>query len=243
MSLLELESVSSGYGKKQVLRDVAVAFAEGEFVAIIGPNGSGKSTLVQTILGFVQPWSGKIRFKGVDITRFSAARTVQAGIGYCPTGGRVFPDLTVMENLQLGGFLLRDPALLHSRMDRALEMFPVLKERAGQRAGTMSGGERQMLALARVLMLDPPLIMLDEPSMGLAPLPLKEMLATLEVLNREHGVTILLVEQNARAAFTVARRAMVMNLGEIVLEENDPDLDRMHDTLARVYMSSMGKKI
>lgn len=243
MSILELESVNSGYGKKQVLRDVTLQVAEREFVAIIGPNGSGKSTLVQTVLGFVQPWSGRIRFRGVDITHLSAARTVQAGIGYCPTGGRVFPDLTVVDNLRIGGFLLRDGLLLRRRLDRALQMFPLLKERAGQLAGTMSGGERQMLALARVLMLDPQLIVLDEPSLGLAPLPLKEMLAALGALNREHGVTVLLVEQNARAAFSVAGRAVVMNLGQVVLQEDEPDLDRMHDTLARVYMSAMGRKI
>jgi branched-chain amino acid transport system ATP-binding protein len=243
VSVLELSAINSGYGKKQVLRDVTLSVAEREFIAVIGPNGSGKSTLVQTILGFLKPWSGTIRFKGVDITNLPAARTVQAGIGYCPTGGRVFPDLTVSENLRLGGFLLRDSALLQRRIDRAQQMFPILKERSDQRAGTMSGGERQMLALARALMLEPTLIMLDEPSMGLAPQPLSEMFDTLASLNREQGLTVLLVEQNARAAFAVSRRAIVMNLGEIALQADDLDLDRMHDDLARVYMSSMGRKL
>jgi branched-chain amino acid transport system ATP-binding protein len=240
---LEISELRSGYAKKEVLRNVTFTVNEGDFVAIIGPNGSGKSTLVHTILKFVKPWSGRITFKGRDVTRLSPALSVRAGIGFCPTGGRVFPDLTVLENLRVGGFLLKDPALLRSRIDRAQGLFPVLRERAQQKAGTMSGGERQMLAIARALMLDPSLLILDEPSLGLAPIRLAEVLETLRSLNRETRVTVMLVEQNARAAFSVAQRALVMNLGQIVLDEPQPDIDRMHDRLAQVYMSAAGRKL
>jgi len=240
---LEVTALRSGYAKKEVLRSVNLSINEGDFVAVIGPNGSGKSTLVHTLLKFVKPWSGRIAFRGRDVTRLSPAASIRAGIGFCPTGGRVFPDLTVLENLRVGGFLLRDAELLRRRIDRAQGLFPILRERGEQRAGTMSGGERQMLAIARALMLDPTMLILDEPSLGLAPIRLTEVLETLRTLNRDTHVTVLLVEQNARAAFSVAQRALVMNLGEVVLDEANPDIDRMHDRLAHVYMSAVGRKL
>ena len=222
--ILQVEDLQVSYGNIQALHGVSLEVNEGEIVTLIGANGAGKSTTLRAISGLVRPRSGTIRFQGTDITRTPAHKIVAMGIGHVPEGRRVFADMSVRENLELGAYLV-SPADFRKSLAEVYERFPRLKERENQRASTLSGGEQQMLALGRALMLRPKLLLLDEPSMGLAPRLVQEIFRIIAELN-QRGTTILLVEQNAAMALSIAHRAYVVETGRIPLSGPAADLAR-----------------
>ncbi len=217
-ALLEMTGIRAGYGGVRVLDDVAVTVGEGEFVVLLGPNGAGKSTTLRVLSGLLKPSAGTVAFAGRDITRVPGWRRAGLGVGHVPEGRRIFPDHTVLENLQLGGFALRRSRARTQRlMDEVLELFPRLAERRDQAGGTLSGGEAQMLAVARALMSEPKLLVLDEPSLGLAPLKAAELFSYIKRLHSERGISVLLVEQLALIALRLADRAYVLERGRVGL--------------------------
>ncbi|MBX5476915.1 MAG: ABC transporter ATP-binding protein [Clostridia bacterium] len=215
-TVIELEGVRAFYGSVEALKGVSLRVSRGEVVTLIGANGAGKSTTLRVISGIVRPRHGAVRILGQDTRGWPPHRTAALGVAHVPEGRRVFARLTVEENLQLGACLVRDVREIARRMAYVFELFPRLKERRAQKAGTMSGGEQQMLAIGRALMSNPQVILLDEPSMGLAPVLVEQIFATIAELNRE-GLTVLLVEQNAHQALHVAHRGYVLQTGRIVL--------------------------
>jgi len=215
--VLELADVHTYYGKIHALKGVALTVGKGEIVTLIGSNGAGKSTTLRTISGLLRPRQGDVRLKGQSITSTPPHKIVEMGIGHVPEGRGVFPALTVLENLEMGAFLLRNEAEFKRRIELVFHVFPRLLERIEQKGGTLSGGEQQMLAIGRGLMQQPDILLLDEPSMGLAPLLVEEIFNIIRRLNEEHGTTILLVEQNAQAALQVADRAYVIETGRITI--------------------------
>ncbi|MCG3136041.1 MAG: High-affinity branched-chain amino acid transport ATP-binding protein LivF [Planctomycetes bacterium] len=212
--LLELRSVSASYGPIRALKDVTLRVGRGEIVALIGANGAGKTSALMTISQIVRASAGDVLFDGRSILGMPPDRVTAAGICHVPEGRRIFARLTVEENLRMGAFLVRDAAVVAARMEAAFAVFPRLRERRMQTGGTLSGGEQQMLAIARALMLEPKLLLLDEPSLGLAPLIVRQIFDVVADLRRR-GVTVLLVEQNARMALRLADRAYVLETGEI----------------------------
>jgi len=221
--MLEIRELETGYGKKQVLFGLSLELREGEIVALIGPNGAGKSTVPKAVCGLIPAWKGEIRFNG-DVTDGSTpAQNVARGVIFAPQGSRVFADLTVMENLEIGGFQL-PRSELKSRITEMFQMFPVLKERARQDAGKLSGGEQQMLALARALVPRPKLLMLDEPSLGLSPNLVRDVFEKIVEINRDTGVSVLIVEQKVREVLEVCRRVYSMKLGKVAFEGSPDDL-------------------
>ncbi len=215
--VLELVDVHTYYGKIHALKGVALTVGKGEIVTLIGSNGAGKSTTLRTISGLLRPRLGDVRLNGQSITTTPPHKIVEMGIGHVPEGRGVFPALTVLENLEMGAFLLRNDAEFKRRIELVFQVFPRLLERIEQKGGTLSGGEQQMLAIGRGLMQQPDILLLDEPSMGLAPLLVEEIFNIIRRLNEEHDTTILLVEQNAQAALQVADRAYVIETGRITL--------------------------
>ncbi len=214
--LLEVQNLELAYGEVPAVRDISFEVAEGEIVTLIGANGAGKTTSLRGVAGAMLARRGQIFFSGRDITNLPAYRRALAGIALVPEGRRVFPALTVRENLEMGGFKFRaDRGKLRSQMERVMEMFPRLRERAGQAAGTLSGGEQQMLALSRALMSEPRLLCMDEPSLGLAPLVVQDIFRSIRAANAA-GTSILLVEQNARYALETASRGYVLQTGAII---------------------------
>ena len=213
--LLALDTVSVAYGKRRALERVSLTIGSGEIVTILGANGSGKSTTLRTISGLVRSHTGRIVFDGRDITRAAPDAIVAAGIGHVPEGREIFPQFTVHENLLVGGHTVARTGIAEGT-ERAFSLFPILRERARQLAGTLSGGEQQMLAIARALMIRPRLLLLDEPSLGLAPRLTREIFGVIGRINAE-GVTVLLVEQNARRALALASRAYVLETGCVVV--------------------------
>jgi branched-chain amino acid transport system ATP-binding protein len=235
--MLEIGDLHVSYGQVDAVRGVSLALAPGEIVSVIGPNGAGKTTLLAAVMGLL-PSSGILRFEGADLRGLDVEARVERGLCLVPEKRELFGDLTVLDNLRLGAFASRlGGAALKRRLDSVYARFPRLAERRVQRASTLSGGERQMLALGRALMSRPALLMLDEPSLGLAPLVVREIFKTIAGL-RETGVTILLVEQNARAALEVADYGYVLEMGEIALEGPAPELARD----ARVVETYLGSK-
>jgi branched-chain amino acid transport system ATP-binding protein len=226
--LLKIDKLHVRYGQNEVLHGIDLSVGEGEIVAILGANGAGKSTTLMTISGLVRPYRGTIVLDGADLHRLPAHAVVGRGVAQVPEGRRVFTTLTVAENLDLGAFTSRDRERDAEAVAGVYRLFPVLSERRAQLAGTLSGGEQQMLAIGRALMSRPRLLLLDEPSLGLAPLIVKAILETLREINRS-GVTIILVEQNARAALKLAHRGYVMELGRMVLEDTAANLLRNSD--------------
>lgn len=218
-ALLEVEGLEAGYGKKTVLQGVSFRVDEGEVVALLGHNGAGKSTTLKTILGLLPARSGQVRFGGQVWANGDPAENVRRGIALVPQGRGVFPDLTVVENLALGAYTQADRAGIDRRMNEILELFPILAERRDQIVGTMSGGQQQMVAVGTALMQQPRLMMMDEPSIGLAPVLVQRVLETAVEINRRFGTAIVLVEQNIKTALGMARRAYVMKSGRIVLEK------------------------
>ncbi|MGA2463541.1 MAG: ABC transporter ATP-binding protein [Thermodesulfobacteriota bacterium] len=222
--MIKLMDVETFYGKAHVLKKISMELKEGEIVTLIGANGAGKSTTLKTISGIIHPMSGTIELMGKRVERFSPMRIVRMGVSHVPEGRRVFPDMMVIENLQMGAFVLgNDRKMIEKALERVYQLFPVLKERSGQLAGTLSGGEQQMLAMGRGLMSDPKVYLLDEPSLGLAPKLVDKIYEVIVEVNRQ-GKTILLVEQNAYLAFNIAHRAYVMETGKIAMEGKASDL-------------------
>ncbi|MBR9981823.1 MAG: ABC transporter ATP-binding protein [Desulfatitalea sp.] len=221
--MLELNRVQAFYGTIQALKDVTLTVRSGEIVTLIGANGAGKSTTLMAISSVVAVGGGTIVFEGRDITRLSTDRVVALGITQVPEGRMIFPALTVLENLRMGGYLRRDRAGLRADEEHAFQLFPILKERRKQPGGTLSGGEQQMLAIARALMARPRLLLLDEPSLGLAPMVVEHIFAVIARINTE-GTTILLVEQNAQMALQVAHRGYVLETGRVVMSGAAADL-------------------
>lgn len=215
--LLELKDVHTYYGKIHALKGVSLTVHEGEVVTLIGSNGAGKSTTLRTISGLLRPRQGDVQLRGRSLTTTPPHKIVQAGIGHVPEGRGVFPVLTVMENLEMGAYLLNDNDEMERRANLVFKIFPRLQERINQKGGTLSGGEQQMLAIGRALMQNPRVLLLDEPSMGLAPLLVEEIFNIIRRLNTEQQTTILLVEQNAQAALQVAHRAYVLETGSIIM--------------------------
>ena len=223
---LELEDVWTYYGPIPALRGVSLRVGEGEVVAVLGPNGAGKTTLLRTISGLLRPRRGSIALDGRRMERGSPARMVRLGVVQVPEGRQLFPELTVLENLKMGAYTRRDGHGIRKDLERVFALFPVLKERSRQPAGTLSGGEQQMLAIARGLMARPKVLLLDEPSLGLAPALVTQLFRTIQELNQKEGLTVLLAEQNARQALRVAHRAYVLELGRVALEGSAQELQR-----------------
>lgn len=216
--MLSLSNLDVYYGAIHALRGVSVEVREGEVVTLIGANGAGKSTLLRTASGLVRPRTGAVTFRGEDITRTNAAVIVSKGLVHCPEGRRIFSNMSVRENLELGAFLRNDKDGIAHDYEHALELFPRLRERITQNAGTLSGGEQQMLAIGRALMTKPKLLMLDEPSLGLAPNLCQFIFEIITRINQESGVSVLLVEQDAFQSLRVAHRGYVLETGNIILE-------------------------
>jgi branched-chain amino acid transport system ATP-binding protein len=233
-AMLEVKNIQVAYGKIIAVKDVSVTVNEGEIVTLIGSNGAGKSTTLRTISGLIKPKSGEITFNGKRIDGVPGHEIVGMGICHSPEGRRIFPRMTVKENLELGAFLRNNKSEVAADMDRVLDLFPRLKERIKQTAGTMSGGEQQMLAVSRALMGDPKLLLLDEPSMGLAPV-LVELIFDTIVKIRKQGITILLIEQNATAALEVADRAYVLESGKVKMSGSAAEL-RSDDKVTKAYL-------
>lgn len=238
-ALLQLDGVHSGYGRASVLHGVSLSVAEGELVALIGANGAGKSTLLKTVVGLVNARKGSVRFAGADITASTPECLVRRGLALVPEGRLLFGPMSVRENLELGAYSAGRGRRASATADgtrRVFELFPVLGERAGQAAATLSGGEQQMLAVGRALMSSPKLLLLDEPSLGLAPKVIADIFSALDVL-RAQGVTVLLVEQDAKLALKHADRGYVMRTGEIALEGSASDL-LADEAIRTIYLGS-----
>jgi len=226
MSLLELDNVHSYYGHIHALHGISLRVEEGEIVTLIGANGAGKSTTLRTISGLIKPRQGSVRLRDQNITSMPPYQIVEKGVGHVPEGRGIFPRLTVRENLEMGAFTLDDRAELARRMESVFVLFPRLKERINQKGGTLSGGEQQMLATARGLMLKPHILLMDEPSMGLAPVLVEAIFGVIRDLNQKEGTTILLVEQNALMALSVAHRGYVLQTGQIVVSDTSENLKK-----------------
>lgn len=233
--MLRIEGLSAGYSAKPVLNNVSINVGAGEFVAIVGPNGAGKTTLFKTISGIVKPSGGGITFDGVDLLAVPPPQRAHLGIAHVPEGRQVFPSLTVMENLEMGAMTESGRRDWHANIERIFEWLPVLKERRSQFAGTMSGGQQQMLAIGRGLASSPKLLMLDEPSMGLAPSTADFIFDRLIEIRRESGLTMLLVEQRVAEALESADHGYVLEAGHVVLEGNNDTL-RADDRVRKAYL-------
>lgn len=218
--MLKLDSISTYYGNIQALKEVSLEINEGEIVTLIGANGAGKSTTLMSISGVTPPRQGRIYFQGEDITFLSSEKTVALGINQVPEGRRIFPYLTVQENLDLGAFLRKVKSEVQRDLEYVFELFPRLAERRHQQGGTLSGGEQQMLAISRALMSRPKLLLLDEPSLGLAPILVQQIFKIIEQINRDNNTTIFLVEQNANLALKTAHKGYVMETGRITLADS-----------------------
>jgi branched-chain amino acid transport system ATP-binding protein len=232
--MLEVESVSAGYGMVQILWNVSFAIKEKEIVSIIGPNGAGKTTLVKTIAGLLRARTGTIRFKGENVEKLPPYEIVKKGITMVPEGREIFPRMTVDENMRLGAYTIRDKNAVAESKERVYEIFPVLKKKEKVLAQTLSGGEQQMLVIGRSLMSNTQLLILDEPSLGLAPIIVEKVLDTLQKIN-EDGVTILLVEQNIRDSLNLSNRAYVLEEGKIIIEGEGRELLN-NDHIKEVYL-------
>jgi branched-chain amino acid transport system ATP-binding protein len=232
--MLELHDLECRYGRVSAVRKLSIEVGAGELVSLIGANGAGKTTTLKCISGLVPAAKGRITFEGKDITKATPGDILASGIALCPEGRRVFPYMTVEENLEMGSYLRTDQAAVESDLERLYDRFPILKERRRQAAGTLSGGEQQMLAISRALMSRPKLVMFDEPSLGLAPNIVERTFEIIKEIRKE-GVTVLMVEQNAYAALALCNRAYVLESGEIVLDGKGRDLLE-HPTVREAYL-------
>jgi branched-chain amino acid transport system ATP-binding protein len=237
--MLRSDSVSAGYGGRLIVEEVSLSVAGGEVLALLGHNGAGKSTLLRAFFGLLPGRSGAVTVEGRSLDGLAPRDVLLAGLAYVPQERSVFPKLTVLENLRMGGFALSDRRLMAQRIEQALDLFPRLRERIGELAGTLSGGEQRMLEVARALLLDPRAVMLDEPSIGLAPRLADQVFATIRAMAAQ-GRAILLVEQSVKRALAVSDRAVVMEMGRIVLEDIAAAL-AADDRVAKLYMGAAGK--
>jgi len=232
MSLLQVEGVRVGYSEVDILHGVNLTLEEGKIVSVIGPNGAGKSTLLKTIFGLLQPKEGKIFFEGDDITRLKPEKIVQKGISFVPQVENVFPSMSVHENLEMGAFIRSDD--FSHKFEEIYALFPVLQEKKNQKVGHLSGGQRQMVAMGRALMLDPKIILLDEPSAGLAPLLVANIFEMIRKINA-NGISIIIVEQNAREALKMADHGYVLAMGENVLDDTGEAL-LVNENVGKLYL-------
>ncbi len=232
--VLSVEDIHTYYGSIQALKGISLEVHEGEIVTLIGSNGAGKSTTLRSISGIVPPRLGRITFDGQDITTMPGHKVAELGVAHSPEGRRIFPRMTVLENLEMGAFTRRDTKAIRADVERVYELFPRLKEREKQKGGTMSGGEQQMLAMGRALMAQPKLLLLDEPSLGLAPVIVDKIYEIIREIN-EQGVTILLVEQNANYALDVSSRGYVLETGKVALTDRS-DVLRNDDRVKAAYL-------
>jgi len=235
MSILQVEHVSAGYGELPVLFDVSMDIQEGEFVSVIGANGAGKTTLLRTISGLLRPFEGEIHFKDSIISNVSVEKIVALGITQVPENRMLFPGMTTLENLEMGAFHVKDPSVKQKRIRKMFEMFPILKERDRQLAGTLSGGEQQILAITRGLMAGPKLLMLDEPSLGLAPIMAEHVFEVIRLVNNTLNVTVLLVEQNVQQSCQISDRVYVLENGQIALQGTGADILE-NDHVRKAYL-------
>lgn len=233
--MLKIENIQTFYGNIQALQDVSIEIGEGEIITLIGANGAGKSTTLMSISGIEPARHGKITFDGQDITHMDPDKIVQLGIIQVPEGRRIFPYLTVTENLDMGAFLRKDKEGIKRDIEYVFDLFPLLKERRNQAGGTLSGGEQQMLAISRAIMAKPKLLLLDEPSLGLAPIIVQQIMAIIKKINKEQKTTIFLVEQNANLALKMADRGYVMETGRITLSDTAKNL-RENDDVRKAYL-------
>jgi branched-chain amino acid transport system ATP-binding protein len=233
--MLQVDGIDVAYGDVQVLKNVHLEVNEKELVAVIGANGAGKTTLINAISGILKPQKGTITFQGKRISAYPANRVVAEGIVQVPEGRLLFPDMTVRENLEMGAYLIRNRQTAQARLDSVYELFPRLAEREKQAAGTMSGGEQQMVAIGRALMSDPKMIMFDEPSLGLAPKLVISIFEMVMRINKELGITVLLVEQNVQHSCQISDRAFVMENGEIVLQGTGAEM-LQNEHVRRAYL-------
>ena len=233
--MLQVKNIDVAYGDAQVLFDVSLDIKKGELVAVIGANGAGKTTLLKTISGILKPQKGSIHFQDNVISNQPPNRTVANGIIHVPEGRLLFPEMSVRENLRMGAFLTKDKDVINGRLESVFEMFPRMKERTSQMAGTLSGGEQQMLAVGRGLMAGPTLLMLDEPSLGLAPKLVQQVFEIAQQINQEMGVTVLLVEQNVRLSCEISNRAFVLENGRIALQGPGSEM-LQNDHVRRAYL-------
>lgn len=234
--ILEIKNACVNYGAVEALKNVSIHLKEGEIVALLGANGAGKTSLLNAISRLIRLKSGQIFFNTREITRERPEIVVHGGIAHCPEGRKIFSDLTVMENLQLGAYSLKDKDSIKTNLKKALAYFPVLAERKKQKGGTLSGGEQQMLAVARALMSSPRLLLLDEPSLGLAPMLIDQIFDIIRKINREENVTILLVEQNANEALLHSDRAYVLENGKITIDSDDTEKLLKDPHIIRAYL-------
>lgn len=234
MAMLEIQNINAYYGNIHALKDVSLNVDKGEIVTLIGANGAGKSTTLKTISGLLRPRQGTIQLEGEDLTRYRPHEIVVKGVVQVPEGRRIFGRLTVTENLEMGAFACRDQQLINANLERVFKLFPRLEERRQQVGGTLSGGEQQMLATGRALMANPRVLLMDEPSMGLAPVLVDSIFDTIRQLHAS-GTTILLVEQNARMALQVASRGYVLQSGSVVLSDSSENL-RQNEMVRKIYL-------
>jgi branched-chain amino acid transport system ATP-binding protein len=234
--ILEIKNACVNYGAVEALKNVSLHLKEGEIVALLGANGAGKTSLLNAISRLVRLKSGQVNFNSMDITGDRPENIVHMGVAHCPEGRRIFSELTVMENLQLGAFSLKNEDSVKANLEKALGYFPVLSKRINQKGGTLSGGEQQMLAVARALMSSPKLLLLDEPSLGLAPMLIDQIFDIIRKINREENVTILLVEQNANEALLHSDRAYVLENGKITISSDDTEKLLKDPHIIRAYL-------
>ena len=234
MAMLKVTDLKVNYGVIQAIKGVSFEVNQGEVIALIGANGAGKTTILHTVTGLLAPKSGKIEFEGQDITKMPAHKIVALGMAHVPEGRRVFADLTVYENLLMGAYIRKDKEGIQKSLENVYKRFPRLRERKGQMAGTLSGGEQQMLAMGRALMSRPKIILMDEPSMGLSPLFVNEIFDIIKEVSAS-GTTVLLVEQNAKKALSIANRAYVLETGKIV-KSDDADVLMNDDSIKKAYL-------
>lgn len=234
MAILEVDDIHTYYGNIHALKGISLEVEKGEIVTLIGANGAGKTTTLRTISGLLRPRMGSVRLEDEDLNEFEAHEVVMKGVSMVPEGRGIFPRLTVEENLDLGSYSRKDRSSLKDDLERVFTLFPRLKERRRQVAGTLSGGEQQMLAIGRSLMAKPRILLLDEPSMGLAPILVESIFDTIKQINQE-GVTVLLVEQNALMALSIAQRGYVLQTGEIVLQDTAKNLQK-NEMVQKAYL-------
>ena len=233
--MLNIENIDVFYGDVQVIKNISLNVKEGELVAVIGANGAGKTTMIKTISGILKPRSGTINFKGKTISEMDANRIVKQGVVQVPEGRLLFPEMSVRENLEMGAYIVNEKQVVATQLESVYEMFPILQERQKQQAGTLSGGEQQMLAIGRALLSSPKLIMLDEPSLGLSPKLVQSIFEMVVRINKELGMTVLLVEQNVQLSCKISDRAFVIENGEVVLQGTGAEMLE-NDHVRRAYL-------